>query len=65
MKLRNSSVIRDSYGRSYDSVEEMLHRARVFATNLAHINAINANPANTWTAAVNKLLIRALRKLPV
>ena len=44
-----------TYGRSYDSVEEMLHRARVFATNLAHINAINANPANTWTAAVNKL----------
>ncbi len=44
-----------TFGRSYDSVEELLHRARVFATNLAHINAINANPANTWTAAVNKL----------
>ena len=44
-----------TYGRSYDSVEEMLHRARVFATNVAHINAINANPANTWKAAVNKL----------
>jgi hypothetical protein len=44
-----------TYGRSYESVEEMLHRARVFATNLAHIKAVNANPANTWTAAVNKL----------
>ena len=30
-----------TYGRSYNSVEEMLHRARVFADNLAHINAIN------------------------
>ena len=29
-----------TYGRSYDSVEEMLHRARVFATNLAHIKAV-------------------------
>ena len=44
-----------TYGRSYNSVEEMLHRARVFADNLAHINAINANPAYTWSAAVNKL----------
>jgi hypothetical protein len=43
-----------TYGRSYNSVEEMLHRARVFADNLAHINAINANPAYTWSAAVNK-----------
>jgi hypothetical protein len=44
-----------TYGRSYRTIEEMLHRARVFADNLAHINAINANPANTWSAAVNKL----------
>ena len=44
-----------TYGRSYDSAEELLHRARVFATNLAHINRINSNKAYTWTAAVNKL----------
>jgi hypothetical protein len=42
-----------TYGRSYGSTEELLHRASVFASNLAHINFINSNPANTWKAAVN------------
>ncbi len=52
-----------TYGRSYDSVEEMLHRARIFANNLAHINAVNANPANTWTAAVNKLADKSTEEI--
>jgi flagellar basal body rod protein FlgC len=47
-----------AYGRSYGSVEETLRRARIFAANLAHINSVNSNPANTWKASVNKLTDR-------
>jgi len=45
---------KSEYGKKYSSLEEELHRMKIFQSNLKKIADHNATPGVTWTMAVNQ-----------